>query len=178
MLRETSVKSDVVSRERMENSKQNPARFHAIRSAFSSLCKLKGIAKEIREFWMGHSRPYKGAYDNYAVEELKDIYRKVEPELSVWKTEEEVHEIREETQDLKVALHDEEEKRNRLEGELESVKEELAEVRSIRDKEATVARAFAELDDEEVEEMFEFTSRLYKLAEEDPEILEELRART
>lgn len=127
-LKRIALRSGVVSKEKMENTKQNPARFHAIRTAFSSLCKLKGIAKEIRETWMGHSRPYKGAYDKYTVEELKAKYRKVEPELTIRETEEAVVDIKEEVDEFKANLGEEAKERRELENEIEDQREKTEEL--------------------------------------------------
>jgi integrase/recombinase XerD len=82
-MREYVVLSGLVSKERMERADFSPARPHALRSGFSSIARLKGLNERLIDYFMGHSDPYGGAYNQTTNKELKEKYLEIEPALSV-----------------------------------------------------------------------------------------------
>lgn len=83
MLRETALKAGIVTREELENADLNPCRPHALRSAFSTILKLKGFDPNLVDFMMGHRLPYGGAYLIPPEEKVREMYGEVESELSI-----------------------------------------------------------------------------------------------
>jgi len=78
MVRDVAIKSGLVSQEEMDNADINPARPHALRSAFSTILRLNGFNDTIVEFMMGHTIAYNGAYFIPPPEKLREMYRGVE----------------------------------------------------------------------------------------------------
>jgi len=78
MLRDVAIKSGLVSQEEMDNADMNPARPHALRSAFSTILRLNGFNDTIVDFMMGHAIAYNGAYFIPPHEKLREMYKGVE----------------------------------------------------------------------------------------------------
>jgi integrase/recombinase XerD len=73
----------LVSKEKMEKADFSPARPHALRSGFSTIARLKGLNERLIDYFMGHSDPYGGAYNQATNDELREKYTEIEPALSV-----------------------------------------------------------------------------------------------
>lgn len=83
MLRDVAVLSGVVSEEEMDSADMNPARPHALRAGFSTVLRLNGFSDVLVEFMLGHSVPYGGAYLIPPPEKIREMYREIEPQLSI-----------------------------------------------------------------------------------------------
>jgi site-specific recombinase XerD len=82
MMRELAVKVGLVNGK--NNSKQNPISPHALRKSFSSILVSHGVASSVVDHLLGHSTSeLNEAYQTVQLEDLKKIYREVEPYLSV-----------------------------------------------------------------------------------------------
>lgn len=121
MLRDVAVKSGLVSEEEMDIADMNPARPHALRSAFSTILRLNGFNDTIVDFMMGHSIPYNGAYFIPPPEKLREMYKGVEHAFSISGMPELVDE---KLESYRAVLDDQRK-------ELEGLKKELAEMREL-----------------------------------------------
>jgi integrase/recombinase XerD len=83
MLRDVAILSGVVSEEEMDSADINPARPHALRAGFSTVLRLNGFSDVLVEFMLGHSVPYGGAYLIPPPEKIREMYREIEPQLSI-----------------------------------------------------------------------------------------------
>lgn len=73
----------LVSEEEMSRSDRNPARSHALRTAFASILRMNGANEALIDYFMGHTERYGGAYNRMTDEELKEQYVKYEEYLSI-----------------------------------------------------------------------------------------------
>ena len=117
MLRDVAVSSRVVSEEEMRSADMNPARPHALRAGFSTVLRLNGFSDMLVEFMLGHSVPYNGAYLIPPPEKIREMYRDVEPQLSVNEASKSVSDL-EKRMDEKMKTHME-----MLEGQQKEIKE-------------------------------------------------------
>lgn len=83
MFRDLALNAGIVTKDELEVSDINPARPHALRGAFSTILKLKGVNELFVEYMLGHSIPYNGAYFMPISEELRGIYSEHERALSI-----------------------------------------------------------------------------------------------
>jgi integrase len=82
-MRKYVVLAGLVSEERLERADFSPARPHALRTGFATIARLKGLNERLIDYFMGHSDPYGGAYNQATNDELKEKYIEIEPSLSV-----------------------------------------------------------------------------------------------
>jgi intergrase/recombinase len=81
-MRELAAKTGLVSEK--NNGKQNPVSPHALRESFGSILASHGIPSSVIDFMLGHEvGELNEAYQTVQLEDLKKIYREVEPYLSV-----------------------------------------------------------------------------------------------
>ena len=130
MLKQVAVLSGVVSKEEMENADMNPCRPHALRGAFSTIMKLQGVNNEIVEYWMGHAIPYESAYMIPQEDELRKIYAEHEEALSINRATEQIKKL-EQKFNGKMETYDE--IINRQAAEIEKLRRELGERKSVAD---------------------------------------------
>ena len=83
MFRRLATKSGVLTLEELEHYPINQAGAHALRASFSKVGTAIGINKNVIDYMMGHRTPYSGAYTDLPDVELYNLYRKLEPHLSV-----------------------------------------------------------------------------------------------
>lgn len=83
MFRDLVLNAGIVTKEELEVSDINPARPHALRSAFSTILKLEGVNELFVEYMLGHAIPYNGAYFRPHPEELCKVYGEHERALSI-----------------------------------------------------------------------------------------------
>jgi len=83
MFRDLVLNAGIVTKEELEVSDINPARPHALRSAFSTILKLEGVNELFVEYMLGHAIPYNGAYFRPQPEELSKVYSEHERALSI-----------------------------------------------------------------------------------------------
>jgi len=83
MFRKLAIKSGVLTREELEHYPINQAGAHSLRASFSKIGTAVGINKNVIDYFMGHMTPYSGAYTDLPDIDLYNIYRKLEPHLSV-----------------------------------------------------------------------------------------------
>ena len=83
MMRETVVKAGIVTKDEMERADMNPARPHALRSAFSTILRLNGFDPLVIDHMQGHNLPYNGAYYIPPPEKVREVYAEVAPQLSI-----------------------------------------------------------------------------------------------
>ena len=126
MLRGVAMASGVVSKEAMNSADFNPARPHALRAGFSTVLRLNGFSDMLVEFMLGHSVPYNGAYLIPPPEKIREMYRDVEPQLSVNEATKSVSDL-EKRMDEKMKTHME-----MLEGQQKEIKELRDEVNRMR----------------------------------------------
>jgi len=81
--RRYGVLAGLVTDEELEKADMNPARPYALRGAFSSILGLNGMDRDLIEYMMGHTVPYRGAYLGMSDDELRELYQKYEEYLSV-----------------------------------------------------------------------------------------------
>ncbi|VUT25118.1 MAG: hypothetical protein MASP_00843 [Candidatus Methanolliviera sp. GoM_asphalt] len=141
--------SGVVSKEAMNSADFNPARPHALRAGFSTVLRLNGFSDMLVEFMLGHSVPYNGAYLIPPLEKIREMYRDVEPQLSVNEASKSVSDL-EKRMDEKMKTH------------MEMLEGQQKEIRELRDK---VNRTKGLLTFIEANGMEEKVNRLYKLIE-------------
>lgn len=124
MLKNVAVKSGLVSQEEMNNADMNPARPHALRSAFSTILRLNGFNDTIVDFMMGHKIAYNGAYFIPPEEKLREMYKGVEHCFS--------------TSGMPELMNEKLESQNRILGEqrieIENLKKSLSELEGTGDK--------------------------------------------
>ncbi len=130
MLKQVAVLSGVVSKEEMERADMNPCRPHALRGAFSTIMKLQGVNNEIVEYWMGHAIPYESAYMIPQEDELRKIYAEHEEALSINRATEQIKKL-EQKFNGKMETYDE--IINRQAAEIEKLRRELGERKSVAD---------------------------------------------
>ena len=75
--------ANLVTEEQLKKADMNPARPHALRSAFSSIMGLQGMDRDFIEYFVGHKVPYRGAYLGMSDDELREFYHKYEQHISV-----------------------------------------------------------------------------------------------
>jgi integrase len=73
----------LISKDKLERADLSPARPHALRSGFATIARLKGLNEKLIDYFMGHSDPYGGAYNQATNKELRDKYMEIEEALSV-----------------------------------------------------------------------------------------------
>jgi integrase/recombinase XerD len=83
MFRDLVLTAGIVTEDELEVSDINPARPHALRSAFSTILKLEGVNELFVEYMLGHAIPYNGAYFRPHPEELRKVYSEHERALSI-----------------------------------------------------------------------------------------------
>jgi integrase len=83
MFRDLVLTAGIVTENELEISDINPARPHALRSAFSTILKLEGVNELFVEYMLGHAIPYNGAYFRPHSEELRRVYSEHERALSI-----------------------------------------------------------------------------------------------
>jgi len=84
MLREVALMSGLISKEQMSKSHYNTAGSHALRESFSSILANKNISSHIVDFMLGHEvGELKAVYQQLNPEQLRQIYKDVEPFLSI-----------------------------------------------------------------------------------------------
>ena len=83
VLRRCAVLANLVTVEEMQKADINPARPHALRSAFESILSLHGANQGLIDSLMGHETQYGGAYKSASNDELRQMYSKYEKHLSV-----------------------------------------------------------------------------------------------
>ncbi len=83
MSKDLVLNAGIVTEDELEASDINPARPHALRSAFSTILKLEGVNELFVEYMLGHSIPYNGAYFRPQPEELCKVYSQHERALSI-----------------------------------------------------------------------------------------------
>jgi hypothetical protein len=83
-MRRASFEAGLVSKEKLKSADMNPARPHALRTAFISILKLANMNNTLVEYFCGHSiSPTEKAYMNFDVEELRKNYKQFEKYLSI-----------------------------------------------------------------------------------------------
>jgi len=93
MFRNLAIETGLVTEEYLEKNHWNPARSHALRSAFASLLRSKGVNEEDINFMLGHKIPYQSAYYQREGERLRKTYADVMDVLSVYETQESISEV-------------------------------------------------------------------------------------
>jgi integrase/recombinase XerD len=149
MLRDVAVSSGVVSEEEMISADMNPARPHTLRAGFSTVLRLNGFSDMLVEFMLGHSVPYNGAYLIPPPEKIREMYRDVEPQLSVNEATKSVSDL-EKRMDDKMKIH------------MEMLEEQQKEIRELRDE---LNKTKGLLTFIEANGMEEKVNRLYELIE-------------
>jgi integrase len=83
-MRRAAFEAGLVSKEKLKSADMNPARPHALRTAFISILKLANMNNTLVEYFCGHSiSPTEKAYMNFDVEELRKNYKQFEKYLSI-----------------------------------------------------------------------------------------------
>ena len=93
MFRKLAIEAGLISREYLENNHWNPARAHALRSAFASLLRSQGINEQDIDFMLGHKIPYQSAYYQREGERLRKTYADAMHVLSVFETRESIEDL-------------------------------------------------------------------------------------
>jgi site-specific recombinase XerD/chaperonin cofactor prefoldin len=88
MFRNIALEAGLISKEYLENNHWNPARAHALRSAFASLLRSAGVNEQDINFMMGHKIPYQQAYYQQEGERLRKTYADAMHVLSIFETKE------------------------------------------------------------------------------------------
>jgi integrase len=83
LFRSYVVLAGLVSKAKMKRADFSPARPHALRASFATIARLKGLNEKLIDYFMGHSDPYGGAYNQATNKELRDKYMEIEEALSV-----------------------------------------------------------------------------------------------
>jgi len=163
MLRAVVIKSELVSNEELETADMNPARPHALRSAFSTTLRLNGFNDGVVDFMMGHTVPYNGAYFIPPEEKLREMYKGVESCLSINEVSKTVGALDEKVNSYRGVLEDQ-----RV--EIDRLKSQLNEITSrIEHKYEPTANGLSKLlEDKDVKAL------MVKKIQEDPELLNEL----
>ncbi|MDK2781999.1 MAG: hypothetical protein PWR13_1027 [Archaeoglobi archaeon] len=125
MLRETSIKAGLITKEEMEKVDFNPYRPHALRAAFSSILRLNGFDPVLFDFMMGHSIPYNGAYLIPPSEKVRQMYAEVETQLSISAAAKDVSEIEEKLNTYRKILEDVQAENKRLREQFNALWEEV-----------------------------------------------------
>ena len=84
VFRKLAVESGIVDEEELKKTHWNPARAHALRSAFMSLLRSKGLNEMDINFLVGHKIPYQMAYYQSEGERLRKTYANVMDVLSIY----------------------------------------------------------------------------------------------
>ncbi|MCD6592615.1 hypothetical protein J7L00_00810 [Candidatus Bathyarchaeota archaeon] len=87
------METGLISEEYIKNNHWNPARAHALRSAFASLLRSQGVDEQDIDFMLGHKIPYQQAYYQKEGERLRKTYADVMNVLSVYETFETVSDL-------------------------------------------------------------------------------------
>jgi len=87
------LETGLISEEYIKNNHWNPARAHALRSAFASLLRSQGVNEQDIDFMLGHKIPYQQAYYQKEGERLRKTYADVMNVLSVYETFETVSDL-------------------------------------------------------------------------------------
>lgn len=86
LFRRLALRSGLVTEKELEEADFNPLRSHSLRSGFSSVLKEEGANESVINGWQGHRVSYDSAYHNFTDKQLRDLYRKYEPVLSISQT--------------------------------------------------------------------------------------------
>lgn len=95
VFRSLALEANLVDKEQFKKSHWNPARAHALRSAFMSLLRSRGLNEQDINFFVGHKIPYQQAYYQSEGERLRKTYADAMGVLSVYETRETITEIEE-----------------------------------------------------------------------------------
>lgn len=133
MLKDTALRSGIITEEDLENADFNPARPHALRAGFSTVLKLNGFDPALVDFMQGHAIPYNGAYFLPPEEKVQEMYASVESQLSIStmhpsdkKMEEKVKTYREDLTGLQRENKELREENKQIKSEIEEIKKFLA----------------------------------------------------
>lgn len=135
MMKSLVVKAGVVTEAEMEQADMNPARPHALRSAFSTILRLNGFDPLIIDMMQGHTLPYGGAYLIGGAEKIRQNYAAVAPQLSINQSAKSTKELESKLMERMGRLETEKEaltaKIQRMEGDLNAAMPMLIELRRL-----------------------------------------------
>jgi len=77
------IESGLITEEELKDCTVNPYGAHAQRSSFGKILAANGVTRVVIDQFLGHKEPHEGAYTRLKSETLRQIYRKVEPHLSI-----------------------------------------------------------------------------------------------
>jgi len=80
-----TIRSGIISDDKLKNADLNPCRPHAIRGGFSSTLQYIGINSDIINGLSGHKVPFDGAYSTLTPRKLRELYiEKIYPALELY----------------------------------------------------------------------------------------------
>lgn len=119
----------------------NPLSLKYLRRAFGIACDKANVDRRFKEYWLGHTEPYKGAYNSgqISIDEQEKELEKLKTHLRVSTRQEEIDEeiedqkeeiieLREETVNQKERIEKEEQRRKELEKNLEELEEKIEKI--------------------------------------------------